>query len=81
MRSDLPAYFQSVQVMGMVVPQLAYLTTVVIVDADVDVRDYSEVLWAYSNNVRPEVDLMITDKELADLERPDRWEFIRIWLS
>lgn len=59
-----------VQVMGMMVPQMAYLTTVIVVDSDVDVRDLSAVLWAYSNNVRPEVDIMITDKEIADLEKP-----------
>ncbi|MBN2169579.1 MAG: UbiD family decarboxylase [Actinobacteria bacterium] len=59
-----------VQAMGMVVPQFAYLTTVIVVDSDVDVRDYSDVLWAYSNTVRPEVDVVITDKELADLEKP-----------
>lgn len=56
--------------MGPVIPQLSYLTTVVVVDSEVNVHDLSEVLWAFSNNCRPEHDVIITEQGVADLEKP-----------
>jgi len=51
-------------------PQAAYMTNIIVVDADVDVYDLGEVIRAISLHFRPDQDLMITPKGMADMEKP-----------
>lgn len=51
-------------------PQSPFITTIIVVDGDIDVQDLSKVFWAISLNFRPEHDLTITPVGLADMERP-----------
>ncbi len=51
-------------------PQAAYITNIIVVDADVDVYDLGQVVRAISLHFRPDQDLMITPKGIADMEKP-----------
>ncbi len=50
--------------------QAEFVTNVIVVDHDIDVSNLSEVMWAFSMNVRPDQDLMISDRREQDLEHP-----------
>ena len=53
-----------------VVPQNTYVTNLIVVDADIDIRDLGQVLWAISMHLRPDQDVMITPPGMADMEKP-----------
>jgi 4-hydroxy-3-polyprenylbenzoate decarboxylase len=50
--------------------QAEFVTNVIVVDHDIDVNNLSEVMWAFSMNVRADQDLMISDQREQDLEHP-----------
>jgi 4-hydroxy-3-polyprenylbenzoate decarboxylase len=50
--------------------QSEFVTNVIVVDDDIDVNNISEVMWAFSMNVRADQDLMISDRREQDLEHP-----------
>jgi len=50
--------------------QAEFVTNVIVVDHDIDVNSLSEVMWAFSLNVRADQDLMISDRREQDLEHP-----------
>lgn len=50
--------------------QTPYITTIIVVDHDVNVHDYQDVFSAVTRNFRPHLDLTTTPPGLADLERP-----------
>jgi 4-hydroxy-3-polyprenylbenzoate decarboxylase len=50
--------------------QAEFVTNVIVVDHDIDVNNLSEVMWAFSLNVRADQDLMISDRREQDLEHP-----------
>ncbi len=50
--------------------QTPYITTIIVVDHEVNVHDYGQVFNAVTRNFRPKLDLTITPPGLADLERP-----------
>lgn len=54
-------------------PQNTYITNLVVVDHDIDIHDLGRVLWAVSMHFRPDQDLMITPKGMADLEKPSTY--------
>ncbi len=56
-----------------VTPQNTYITNLIVVDSDIDIRDLGQVLWAVSMHFRPDQDLMITPKGMADLEKPSTY--------
>ncbi len=53
-----------------VAPQNTFITNVIVVDQDIDIHDLRQVLWAVSMHVRPDQDLMVTPKGMADPEKP-----------
>ena len=50
--------------------QAEFITNTIVVDHDIDVNNLSEVMWAFSMNVRADQDLMISDRREQDLEHP-----------
>ncbi len=50
--------------------QAEFITNIIVVDHDIDVNNLSEVMWAFSMNVRADQDLMISDRREQDLEHP-----------
>ena len=50
--------------------QDTFISNIIVVDEGINVHDLSEVMWAYSLNVRPERDIMISEKMQLDLEHP-----------
>jgi 4-hydroxy-3-polyprenylbenzoate decarboxylase len=50
--------------------QAEFVTNAIVVDHDIDVHNLSEVMWAFSLNVRADQDLMISDRREQDLEHP-----------
>jgi len=50
--------------------QAEFVSNVIVVDHDIDVHNLSEVMWAFSLNVRADQDLMISDRREQDLEHP-----------
>jgi len=56
-----------------VVPQNTYVTNLIVVDADIDIRDLGQVLWAVSMHLRPDRDVMITPPGMADMEKPSTY--------
>jgi len=50
--------------------QSTFISNIIVVDEDINVHDLSEVMWAYSLNVRPDKDLVISEKMQMDLEHP-----------
>jgi 4-hydroxy-3-polyprenylbenzoate decarboxylase len=50
--------------------QAEFVTNAIVVDRDIDVHNLSEVMWAFSLNVRADQDLMISDRVEQDLEHP-----------
>lgn len=56
-----------------VVPQNTYVTNLIVVDSDIDIRDLGNVLWAVSIHFRPDQDIMITPKGMADMEKPSTY--------
>jgi len=59
--------------MWSVVPQNTYVTNLIVVDSDIDIHDLGQVLWAVSVHFRPDQDLMITPKGMADMEKPSTY--------
>ena len=54
-------------------PQSAYITNIIVVDGDVDVNDLDQVVRAISMHFRPDQDLMITPRGMADMEKPSTY--------
>lgn len=54
-------------------PQNTYVTNLVVVDHDIDIHDLGQVLWAVSVHFRPEHDLMVTPRGMADMEKPSTY--------
>jgi 4-hydroxy-3-polyprenylbenzoate decarboxylase len=54
-------------------PQSAYITNIIVVDGDVDVNNLDQVVHAMSMHFRPDQDLMITPRGMADLEKPSTY--------
>jgi 4-hydroxy-3-polyprenylbenzoate decarboxylase len=50
--------------------QAEFISNVIVVDHDIDVHNLSEVMWAFSLNVRADQDLLISDRREQDLEHP-----------
>jgi 4-hydroxy-3-polyprenylbenzoate decarboxylase len=50
--------------------QAEFVTNIIVVDDDIDVNNLSEVMWAFSLNVRADQDLMISNRVEQDLEHP-----------
>ncbi len=50
--------------------QAEFVSNVFVVDHDIDVHNLSEVMWAFSLNVRADQDLMVSDRRDQDLEHP-----------
>jgi 4-hydroxy-3-polyprenylbenzoate decarboxylase len=47
-------------------PQFAYTKFVIVVDADIDVRSWDDVLWAISTRSDPSRDVMLVDRTPID---------------
>jgi len=56
-----------------VVPQNTFITNLIVVDADIDIHDLGRVLWAVSLHLRPDLDVMITPRGMADTEKPSTY--------
>ncbi len=50
--------------------QAEFIPNLIVVDHNIDVNNLSEVMWAFSMNVRADQDLMISDRREQDLEHP-----------
>ncbi len=53
--------------------QNTYVTNIIVVDPEIDVRNLSQVLWAVSMHFRPDQDLMVTPRGMADMEKPSSY--------
>ncbi len=56
-----------------VTPQNTYITNLIVVDSDIDIHDLGRVIWAVSIHSRPDQDVMITPKGMADMEKPSTY--------
>lgn len=56
-----------------VTPQNTYITNLIVVDGDIDIHDLGKVIWAVSIHSRPDQDVMITPKGMADMEKPSTY--------
>jgi 4-hydroxy-3-polyprenylbenzoate decarboxylase len=54
-------------------PQNTFITNLIVVDDDIDIHDLGQVLWAVSTHFRPDQDLLITPKGMADPEKPSTY--------
>jgi 4-hydroxy-3-polyprenylbenzoate decarboxylase len=54
--------------------QMMFTKFVIVVDADVDCHDYSQVAWRCFNNVDPDRSILITKGPLDVLDHSSRWE-------
>jgi len=50
--------------------QAEFIANVIVVDHDIDVHNLSEVMWAFSLNVRADQDLLVSSRCEQDLEHP-----------
>jgi len=50
--------------------QAEFIANVIVVDHDIDVHNLSEVMWAFSLNLRADQDLLISGRREQDLEHP-----------
>lgn len=53
--------------------QNSFITNIIIVDGDIDVKNLGQVIWAWSIHVRPELDVIVSDVGEVDLERPSTY--------
>jgi 4-hydroxy-3-polyprenylbenzoate decarboxylase len=73
-KKEFPGHAQRVMDFAWSMGQMMFTKFVVVVDADVDCHDYSQVAWRCFNNVDPDRSVMITKGPLDQLDHSSPYE-------